>query len=89
MAGTTSFKYEVVASDGKKKKGTIEAASQEAAVSELKAGGNFVVSISQASVLEKDIDIHIGKAVKPRELSVFCRQFQSILAAGVTVIELK
>lgn len=87
MAATTTFKYEVMGADGKKKKGSIEAASQEAAMSELRAGGNLVLSLGAASVLDKDIEIHIGAAVKPRELSVFCRQIQSILGAGVTVIE--
>ncbi len=82
-----SYRYEIVGADGKKKKGSIEAASQDAAVSELQAGGNFVVSIAAQSALNKDINIQIGKAVKPRELSIFCRQFQSILQAGVTVVE--
>ena len=82
-----SYKYEIVGADGKKQKGTIEAASQDAAVSELQTGGGFVVSIAKAGALEKDINIQIGKPVKTRELSVFCRQFQSVLQAGVTVVE--
>lgn len=87
MAATITYKYELMGADGKKKKGTIDAASQEAAMNELKAGGNLVISLKAASVLDKDIQITIGKAVKPRELSVFCRQIQSVLAAGVTVVE--
>ena len=87
MAAATTYKYEIMGANGKKKKGTIEAANQEAAMSELRAGGNVVVSLKAASILEKDIQITIGKAVKPRELSIFCRQFQSVLAAGVTVVE--
>ncbi len=82
-----SYKYEIIQADGKRKKGTIEAADKEAANAELRAGGNFVVSLELANILNKDIEIHFGSAVKPRELSVFCRQFQSILNAGVTVID--
>lgn len=82
-----NYKYEIVGADGKKSKGTIEAASQDAAISELQAGGNFVVSIGAQSALNKDINIQIGKAVSTRELSIFCRQFQSILQAGVTVVD--
>lgn len=82
-----SYLYEVIQPDGKEKKGTIEAANEEAARIELKATGNMIVSISMASALSKDLDITIGKIVKPRELSIFCRQFQSILNAGVTVID--
>ena len=87
MAATTTFKYEIMGADGKKKKGSIEASSREAALSELRMGGNLVLSLNAGSVLDKEINISIGKAVKPRELSIFCRQFQSVLAAGVTVVE--
>lgn len=82
-----TYKYEVILPDGGKKKGTLEAADLDAANAELRASGAFVVSLQQASVLEKDIEIHIGSPVKPRELSVFCRQFESVLHAGVTVID--
>ena len=82
-----SYKYEIIELDGKTKKGTLESSSMEAALAELKAGGNVVVSIARATALNKDMDIHIGKAVSVRELSVFCRQFESVLNSGVTVID--
>lgn len=82
-----SYKYEIIGPDGKAKSGTIEAASMEVATAELKAGGSVVVSIARANAFNKDLEIHIGKAVSVRELSVFCRQFESVLNAGVTVIE--
>ncbi len=82
-----SFKYEIIKPDGKNKKGTIEANTLELASSELRSDGSFIVSIKAASALDKDVEIHIGAAVKPRELSVFCRQFESILNAGVTAID--
>lgn len=82
-----SYKYEIIGPDGKPQSGQIDAINIEAASGELKAGGSVIVSISKANALNKDIDIHIGKAVSVRELSVFCRQFESVLNAGVTVIE--
>ena len=81
------YKYEIITPTGKTKTGTLEAANEEAARTELKTAGNTVVSLAAAGIMEKDIEIHIGKAVKPRELSVFCRQFESILNAGVTVVD--
>lgn len=81
-----SFNYEIVQPDGKSKTGTIEAQNLEAARAKLSSNGSLIVKVTQANALNKDIDIHIGKAVKPRELGVFCRQFESILNAGVTVI---
>ena len=82
-----SYKYEVVGVDGKPKTGTIEAVNMEVASAELKSGGNTIVSITRANAFNKDLEIHIGKAVSVREMSVFCRQFESVLNAGVTVVE--
>ena len=82
-----SYKYEVVGADGKPKTGTIEAMNMEVASAELKSGGNTIVSIARANAFTKDLEIHIGKAVSVREMSVFCRQFESVLNAGVTVVE--
>lgn len=82
-----SFNYELIQPDGKKKKGTIEANSIEAAQADLKALGGMIVSLEKANALNKEINLNFGKKVKPRELSIFCRQFESILNAGVTAIE--
>lgn len=82
-----SYKYEVVGADGKPKTGTIEAMNMEVASAELKSSGNTIVSIARANAFNKDLEIHIGKAVSVREMSVFCRQFESVLNAGVTVVE--
>lgn len=81
------FSYEAVGLDGKIKKGNIESDSLEKARSLLRNDGMTVVKIGEASVLNRDININIGKKkLKPRDLSVFCRQFLSILKAGVSMI---
>lgn len=81
------FSYEAVGLDGKIKKGNIESNSLEKARSLLRNDGLTVVKIGEASVLNRDININIGKKkLKPRDLSVFCRQFLSILKAGVSMI---
>lgn len=80
------YKYKVVDASGKNKKGEIEAQNQEQAVNKLKADGFTVVSCDEAGMLDKDIDLSANKKIKPRDLSVFCKQFGSILNAGVTII---
>ena len=80
------YKYKVVDASGKNKKGEIEAQNQEQAMNKLKADGFTVVSCDEAGAMEKDINITINKKIKPRDLSVFCKQFASILNAGVTII---
>ncbi len=80
------YKYKVVDASGKAKKGEIEAQNQDQAVNKLKSDGFTVVSCSEAGAMDKDIEININKRIKPRDLSVFCKQFGSVLKAGVTII---
>ena len=80
------YKYKVVDSSGKNKKGENEAQSQDQAVNKLKADGFTVVSCNEAGAMDKDIQIQINTKIKPRDLSVFCKQFGSVLKAGVTII---
>lgn len=81
-----SYSYIVINKKGKEQKGSIEAVDEEKAKFLLKAEGYLPVSLEKQSLLNKDINISIGKPVKPRDLSVFCRQFVSILTAGVSVV---
>lgn len=82
-----SFGYVVMDGAGKQTKGSIEADSLELARQELKKQGNTVLEIKEQSLLNKDLNVTIGGWPKPRDLSVFCRQFVSMSKAGVTIIE--
>lgn len=82
----TNYSYLVINKNGKEIKGSIEAANEEKARTTLKAEGYLLVSLEEASILSRDINISIGSPVKPRDLSVFCRQFVSILSAGVSIV---
>lgn len=46
-----------------------------------------VMELKEQSVLTKDINIEIGGKPKARDLSVFCRQFVSMIRAGVTILD--
>ena len=83
----TEYVYTAVGKDGKKVKGTISANNQSRAMSMLREQGLLPTKVEQQNIFNKEINISIGSPVKPRDLSVFCRQFQSILAAGVTIVE--
>lgn len=83
-----TFSYKIVNPKGKEKKGTIEAPSVDKAAKILKGDGSVLVSITEAGVLSKDIDIPFTeKKVTPRDMSVLCQQFVSIISAGVGVVE--
>lgn len=81
-----SFAYEAVDTNGKSKSGSVDATDLEQAQSLLRKEGLTIISLKEASVLEKDISFGIKKGIKPRELGVFCKQFVSILQAGVPII---
>ncbi len=81
------FNYKVIDKDGKNKKGVLEAASVDQASNKLKAEGYTVVDVREQGMMDKDIELpFLKKKVKSRDLSVFCKQFASILNAGVTII---
>lgn len=82
-----NFSYEVLSATGKKTKGSINADSRESVISELKNGGNTVIRVDEAGILGKDIELSIfEKKPSARDLAVFCRQFVSIISAGVPVL---
>lgn len=80
-----TYEYTAVDRAGKQKKGTMEAQTEERVKDFLKSEGLIPITIKEQSILSKDINIG-GKKVKARDLSVFCRQFNSILNAGVTIL---
>lgn len=81
------FSYVAVDKRGKEKRGSLEVGTREKALEQLKAEGLIPVSVREQGALNKEIDFSIGKKVKPRDLSVFCRQFVSITQAGVPMKE--
>ena len=83
-----TFSYKAVNPAGKDVKGSVEAESREDAARKIKEQGLVPVSIGKQGALDKDINIPLfkGKKIPARDMSVFCRQFASILKAGVSVI---
>ena len=82
------YKYLITDKYGKEKKGTMEAVSEEAAMRKLKGEGSIVLELSEAFDLDNaSWNITIGNPVKKKDITIFCKQFYSILTAGVTVID--
>lgn len=80
-----TFEYMAVDKGGKQKKGTMDAQTPERVKEFLKNEGLIPISIKEQSFMNKDISLG-KKKIKARDMSVFCKQFASILQAGVTVI---
>lgn len=84
-----SFSYTVIDKSGKQKTASAEADSMDKLTGQLKSEGYTVINISEQNAFNKDISIGGagGKKPGPRDFSIWCRQFESMLVAGVTVIE--
>jgi type IV pilus assembly protein PilC len=57
----------------------------DAAKNSLRAAGFTILEIKELGVLDKDIDLPFLGNPTAKDMAVFCRQFQSILRAGVPV----
>ena len=76
------YDYRAIDANGKVKRGTIEANSEETAKTKLRTEGLNITEFGES----KDIQINLKKKVKNKDLSVFCKQFAAVLRAGVPVI---
>lgn len=80
------FQYKIITPEGKEKKGTLEAKSAEQATMILKGQKNIVLEVQEASLMTRDLSFSFGGKVSARDYSIFCRQFVSIINAGVSII---
>jgi type IV pilus assembly protein PilC len=82
-----TFAYEAINAEGKLIKGSLEADNVDRARDSVKAQGLTVVSVGTQGALSKDLNFDISKGPNVRDLSVFCRQFVSMIRAGVTILD--
>ena len=80
-----SYSYIAINRTGKKVKNNVEAASVEAAKNSLRAAGYSILEIKELNALNKDIELPFLGNPTAKDMAIFCRQFQSILRAGVPV----
>lgn len=81
------FNYRAIDKFGKEKKGNITADTEDAVFAKLRTENLTPLEVKKANIFTRDMDIQIGGGIKPRDLSVFCRQFLSMINAGVTIID--
>jgi len=81
------FSYTAMTPDGKKKTGKVEAKSKEVAVANLKAEGLTVTKIEAGGGSGLKGILSFGQKVKTRDFAIFCRQFTSIVRAGVSIVD--
>jgi type IV pilus assembly protein PilC len=82
-----AYSYTAIDRAGRDRKGSIEADSKDKVRELLKTDGLTALTISEQNLLTRDINIDFGGKPKARDMSIFCRQFVSIVNAGVTIID--
>ena len=80
------FTYTAINGAGRQVKGNILAETEAHALEKLRLQDLYPTKIATATLLNKEIDINFGKLASSRDLSVFRRQFVSMLSAGVTIV---
>lgn len=79
------YNYTAIDRSGKKIKKSLEAASLDTAKSTLRGIGCTILDIREQNALNKDIELPFLGNPKAKDMAVFCRQFVSILRAGVPI----
>lgn len=79
------YRYVALNREGKRIKDTVEASTLDTARNSLRGFGYTILEINELGTLNKDIDLPFLGNPKSKDMAVFCRQFVSILRAGVPV----
>lgn len=79
------FKYRAMNSDGEKIEGSHEADSRDEVIDFISGNGYYPLKIEEISE-SANITLNFNKQVKLKDLSVFCRQFYTMLNAGVPIL---
>ena len=79
------YNYKAINRSGKTVKNSLEAASLDSAKSSLRSAGYTLLDIKEQGLLDKDIEIPFLDKPSSKDMALFCRQFLSILKAGVPI----
>ena len=79
------YNYKAVNRAGKTIKDSLEANSLDNAKQSLRSAGYKILNIQEQTVLNKDIELPFLGNPTSKDMAMFCRQFTSILRAGVPI----
>lgn len=82
----TVFKYSGRTKTGVPKKGTIDANNKQAALAKLREQGINAREIEESKNI-LHVDLNIGGKVKGQDFVIYCRQFATLIRAGVSIID--
>lgn len=80
-----SFKYRAMKSDGTKIEGRFEGEDREEVISMITSNGYYPLKIEEV-IESKRIEIDLFGRITTKDLAIFCRQFYTMLEAGVSIV---
>lgn len=81
------YEYKALSDKGKDLKGIYEATSEDEVVAMLRQNKYYPININEAVEKKNILDISFFlKSVRTKELAVFCKQFYTMLNAGVPIV---
>lgn len=80
-----SFKYRAMKSDGTKIEGRFEGENREEVISMITSNGYYPLKIEEI-IESKRIEIDLFGRITTKDLAIFCRQFYTMLEAGVSIV---
>jgi len=80
-----TYQFKAITADGKNIEGKETAPSRAEILSRLREKQHYPLTVEE--VIEKDIkDLKVFGRVKTKHIAVFCRQFYTMMNAGVTIV---
>lgn len=80
------YKYRALTAEGRSIEGTHEGESQREVINLLKEQNSIPIEITEASQSKDVGELAIFNKVKIKDIAIFCRQFYTMLNAGVTIV---
>jgi type IV pilus assembly protein PilC len=81
-----TYKYTVRDKAGKMVEGTLEGDGQEAVSARLRQMGYVIVSLQESGGLIAQMSqVRFGTGVKPKDITIFARQFSTMISAGLSL----
>lgn len=81
------FEYQVKTIAGKQLKGKLNATDKAIAMEELRKRGLTVFSLVERKTTILSMEIYIGNPVKTIHFIIYCRQFATLMRAGVSIVD--
>jgi len=80
------YEYKAITDKGENLNGTYEANNQNEVIAMLRQSGHYPVKVKETVEKNDVLDIFMFSTIKIKDLAIFCRQFYTMLNAGIPIV---